>query len=107
MWIFIKCVWWNKFSLVGFLLIIVAITKHISEGLPPNISWFTLSCLIIGQGCLILTIAGYETYAAYRRAEVLILGGQIEVVRMVSTHAAYCVQVGFQAALRENEEGAG
>lgn len=112
---YLKCVWANKFTLVGWVLLIGALLTKIfflaavnEEEMNP-FYFLTVLGFALGVCLLALTVGGIQTLDAYQRAMYIYRRRRSisYLVSMSDEEGIYCSQVGIRLALREAcaEEG--
>ena len=99
---YLKCVYANKATLLGFVFLVCAVLFGFTSDMQEPM-WRGL--VIIMSFCslclLFLTFAGLDTMDTYCRTREIIAFGSVELARRTVRPAAYCTKVGFELALRE------
>ena len=98
MWTYLKCVYWNKLTLLGYLLFLVACVGFVY--LPkPVAPWLSIPMIFISGCLLIATFFGIETMQAYQRTKKAL---EKNKEPQITDWSAYCGTTGVKAAFREN-----
>jgi hypothetical protein len=102
---YLKCVWWNKFVLFGWVCVILGssviaytLARELEEGLVFVSAYYAV---LLGVIALVLTDGGCDTLGTYRRVKEALQSNKRAGVERMARDGAYCDKVAAQAALRE------
>jgi Zn-dependent membrane protease YugP len=101
---YLKCVWWNKFTLAGYVCMVSGSVATFSPSLLAHVGIFLF---LLGFLFLLCTLVGLETYDSYQRAVMLLKNGHFLALEEALPSAAYCNAVGIRGALEENKKRGG
>lgn len=109
MWLYLKCVYWNKVTLFAYLFLALSIsgivvTFFTNVPVETKLLVFT-SALSLGAFGLTLGCAtdfGRETRDAYLRTKRILLAGKI--VTVDDEKSDYCDLAGIRAAMRMHQD---
>ncbi len=98
------CVYFNKATLVGFLLLILPIIIRVIDSIilipSENLSSIIFMSLIMGVWLIVATLAGMSTYDAFKKTELLIEMNGVRVSHLLKQKSnQYCWKAGVNAAL--------
>ncbi len=94
---YLRCVWWNKFTLIGYGVFTIWVILSFTS---PN--WISMVLLQVAAILLGATHFGLPTYRTYKRACNLYSQGKARELSKIST-TFYCNRIGLEAARREWE----
>ena len=102
---YLRCVWANKVTLIGYLLFALMLSEFATIDAHSGLlvrTWVAV-LFAISAMALALTSAGMDTYKAYRHAQVLLRRERIDgSVRRMYRTGPYCDRMGAKVALVEH-----
>ena len=102
---YLRCVWANKVTLIGYLLFVLMLSEFTAINAHSGLlerTWVAI-LFAISAMALALTSAGMDTYKAYRHVQDLLRRERIDgSVRRLYRTGPYCDRVGAKVALVEH-----
>lgn len=103
---YFRCVWANKFTLAGYLILFFAALRimlvKIGFDIDKNEAVLILLLFYIALSCLAVTAMGFRTRSAYLRSRNIIRNSRKGLsVKVSYDNGMYCDRVGYRLAVRD------